>query len=597
VILAAVLILLTASLVMLILRLVLGIPSPEPPTPLETRSEDLKPPFLAPPFLAPSPLKRRIAVGRSSSVAYYWLAALIGTLTAWSFVLLSGPHPSYTLSLGIWRPATYFPDSPKILVDPISWSFALAIVTLALVVILTAPMRLSGNNWHAWASSLALAGFGLLAVLAGNPLTLMLAWAAIDILEIAILLVQVRDSKIYVQALTAFAARVGGLGLLLWADVSAKTIGNLWSFTPGASASTVQTRLSLVLLIAAGLRLGVLPLHMPFLQELPLRRGLGTSLRLVPVAASLVLLVRTANAGVPASWVPYLLALVGLSALYGAILWAFAPDELSGRPFWILGMTAFAVASAVCGLPGATLAWGMACVFSGGLLFLFSTRHRNLLPLLLFGLLGFLGLPFTPAWSGMQLYASLFDSARSKLFWLPLFLLAHALLVSGYILHSMRSEPTLKQSQRWMWVLYPLGLGMFPVVQFAWFWQVMHWSGTFQSLNINANIAAGWSVSALPLLTWIGGIITLGLAMLFLWISRQRHLKNDLYPHPRHWLLSIGQQIFSLSWFYNFLGFILRLIIRFVRLLTGVLEGDGGILWVLVLLALLVALLLGGGQL
>ena len=81
-----------------------------------------------------------------------------------------------------------------------------------LAVILTVPIRQQGINWHAWASSLALAGFGIAAVLAGNPLTLMLAWAAIDILEITILLVQVRESKVHVQTLVAFAARVGGLG-------------------------------------------------------------------------------------------------------------------------------------------------------------------------------------------------------------------------------------------------------------------------------------------------------------------------------------------------------------------------------------------------
>ena len=624
-ILVAVLILLATPLVMLILRLTIATPgalpflaqkpSSEPRTPLETRSEDLNPPSSIP----------RLVVGRSSPVAYYWLAALVGTLTAWPLVLLSKPRQAYTISLVTWSPATYFLDSPKILVDSISWSFALAIATLVLAVILTAPMRLPGISWHAWASSLALAGFGLLAVLAENPLTLMLAWAAIDILEIAILLVQVRDSRIHVQALAAFAARVGGLGLLLWADVTARTAGSLWSFTPGASSNTVQTHLSLVLIIAAGLRLGVLPLHLPFLKEPPLRRGLGTSLRLVPAAASLVLLVRTANVGVPAFWVPYLLVLVGLSALYGAILWAFAPDELSGRPFWILSMTAFAVASAVCGLPGASLAWGLACIFSGGLLFLVSDRHRNLLPLLLFGLLGFVGLPFTPAWGGMQLYASPSNGVRSMLYLLPIFLLAHALLVSGYIFHTMRSEPTLKQPQRWVWVLYPLGLSLLPLVQYAWFWYAIRWRvvlhpGDLQSLNLQSmsvyadithgwSLSAGWSISALPIMTWIGGVIALGVAMIFLWIGYRRRLTDGLYPpdglfppdglypHLPRGLLSIGQQIFSLNWLYKFLGIFLRLSVRFVRLLTGVLEGDGGILWVLVLLALLVALLLRGGQL
>ena len=228
-----------------------------------------------------------------SAYAYSWLIALVGSLAAWLLVLLARPRPAYVVSLVNWRPVTYFPDSPIILVDSISWPFALALATLVLAVIITVPIRQQGINWHAWASSLALVGFGLLAVLAGNPLTLMLAWAALDILEIFILLVQVRESKVLVQTLTAFTPGIGGLGLLLWADVAARAAGNPLTFI-GDSASVVPMNLSLFLLIALGLRLGVLPLHLPYFREPPMRRGLGTSLRLVPAAASLVLLARTA---------------------------------------------------------------------------------------------------------------------------------------------------------------------------------------------------------------------------------------------------------------------------------------------------------------
>ena len=623
-ILAAILLLLAAPLVMLILRLVQRIMQSNQRGALELQAS----------LIGRVPLVGRMIFSRSA-FAYYWLVALAGTLAAWVLVLLSRPRLMYTVTLVNWRPVTYFPDSPKILVDPVSWSFALALATLVLAVVLTVPMRQQGVNdgtvspplagvridhrWPAWASSLALAGFGLLAVLAGNPLTLMLAWAAIDILEIFILLVQVPESKVHVQALAALTARVAGLGLLLWAGVSAGSGGDHLSFT------TVPPRLGLFLLLAAGLRLGVLPLHLPFLQEPPLRRGLGTSLRLVPAAASLVLLTRTANAGVPASWAPYLLVLVGLSALYGAVLWFFAPDELSGRPFWILGMTAFAVASAVCGVPEASLAWGLACIFSGGLLFLFSVRNRNLLPLPLFGLLGFLGLPFTPAWGGMQLYAS------RSFYILPVFVLAHVLLVSGYIRHAMRPGSLTERSQRWVWVLYPLGLALFPIVQFGWLFQAMRWSGDLSgrppSVGLPYSPISLLDYSHLPLLTWLGGVVTLGLAVLLLWIGyrlradarqgrayrrtpqerayrstddrspSERHSPSERYPHQPGRLLSFGQRLFSLGWFYNLLGITLRLSVRFVGVVTGVLEGEGGILWVLAFLALMVALLLRGGQL
>jgi hypothetical protein len=540
-------------------------------------------------------LVQRVKIIRSV-YAYSWLFALGGSLLSWLLVLLARSRQVSLISLGNWRPVTYFPDAPKILVDPISWSFALAITTLVLAVILTVPIRQQGVNWHAWASSLALAGFGLLAVLAGNPLTLMLAWAAIDILEVSILLVQVGDSKVHVQTLAAFTARAGGLGLLLWADVAARSAGNGLSFTSDASASAVPARLSLFLLVAAGLRLGVLPLHLPYLQEPPLRRGLGASLRLAPAAASLVLLARTAYAGVPEAWLPALLVLVGLSALYGAFLWFTAEDEMSGRPFWILGMAAFVVASAACGVPEASLAWALACIFSGGLLFLSSVRHRNLLPLPIFGLLGFIGLPFTPAWGGMQFYTSL-----PSIFLIPVFTLAHALLISGYIRHAIRPEPMPENSQRWLWVLYPLGLALLPALQMVLFigpmffagpaWQVFRQSGDTGLLTTPGNYAH------LPVLTWTGSAIALGLAALFLWIKYRRRPNVELTPHLPPRLVSIIQKLFSLRWFYDLLGISLLLLVRFTRQLTAVLEGEGGILWVLVLLALLVALLLRGGQL
>ena len=540
-------------------------------------------------------LVQRVKIIRSV-YAYSWLIALAGSLAAWLLVLLARPRQVSLISLVNWRPVTYFPDSPKILLDPISWSFALALTTLVLAVIVTVPIRQQGANWHAWASSLALAGLGLLAVLAGNPLTLMLAWAAIDILEIAILLVQVRESKVHVHSLAALTARAGGLGLLLWADIAARSGGDGLSFISDASPAAIPNHLSLFLLIAAGLRLGVLPLHLPYLQEPPMRRGLGTSLRLVPAAAGLMLLARTADAGVPEAWVTALLVLVALSALYGAILWFTAADELSGRPFWILGMAAFSVASAVCGVREASMAWALACIFSGGLLFLLSARHRNLLPLPLFGLLGFIGLPFTPAWGGMQFYASL-----PSIFFIPVFLLAHALLVSGYIRHAVRPEPMPESSQRWLWVLYPLGLALLPVLQMVLVIGTMFFSGfawqVFRQAGDSSLLTTPGDYANLPLLTWAAGAFALGLAALFLWLKYRRRLNVQLSPFlPPKWVV-FTQKLFSLRWFYDLLGISMQILVRSVRQLTAVLEGEGGILWVLVLLALLVALLLRGGQL
>ena len=54
-------------------------------------------------------------------------------------------------------------------------------------------------------------------------------------------------------------------------------------------------------------------------------------------------------------------------------------------------------------------------------------------------------------------------------------------------------------------------------------------------------------------------------------------------------------QIFHFDWIYQILAFFLRIQSKIVYGFTLVLEGEGGILWALVFLALLVSLLVNGG--
>jgi hypothetical protein len=88
-------------------------------------------------------------------------------------------------------------------------------------VILTDVAR-ARADWSAWAASLVLAALGLLAVLAANPLTLLLAWAAIDLVEFFILLNHTGLSRENERVVIAFSVRVAGLLLLLWGVVVAR---------------------------------------------------------------------------------------------------------------------------------------------------------------------------------------------------------------------------------------------------------------------------------------------------------------------------------------------------------------------------------------
>ncbi len=512
------------------------------------------------------------------SMAYQWLIAVLATAIAWLAALFSRLRMPQSLALVDWQPGSIFASSPVLLVDAISWPFAAALAGLALAAILTASARLSQGNWRAWASNLFLTALGLLAVLAGNPLTLLIAWAAIDLVDVVILLLQLPESRVREQIVVSFAARAGGISLLIWAVLAAYTEGELLDFHAIPASS------GLFLLLAASLRLGVLPLHLPFLSVIPMRRGLGTTLRLVPAAASLALLARTAEVGVTPHLRLPLLALTVLAAAYGSFAWLTSPDELNGRPFWILGLASLSVAGAIKGLPAASLAWGLTCVLSGGLLFLFSARSRILLPVIGLGLLGITALPFTPAWLGSQIYligASGWPETVISL----LFLAAQVMLAAGFIRHGLRSGEPAHEMERWIWAVYPVGLLVLPVTAF-----VIGWWDLPELANIQ-------------LAEWLAGVLVT-LFIVLVWFLRPRlptpirelltAERGNWAGSSSGWVNSLWGTIVSFGWLYRIFWGIYRAIMRVIALFNQLLEGQGGVLWALVLLVLMLTILSQG---
>jgi hypothetical protein len=530
-----------------------------------------------------------------------WLLAVVGAIIAWAMVFLARLGMPQRVALFTWQPEALFPVSPSLLVDSTSWLFALGIATLVLSLTLTAVARIGTSNlasssvspdsgspitsvddsqppfadWRAWAGSLILSGFGLVSVLSGNLITLLLSWAALDIVEVIILLSQLKQSVDREKIMIAFSARLAGITMLLLGGIV------IWSEGGLLTLAAVSPRAGPYLLLAAGLRLGVLPLHLPFAQELLLRRGLGTALRLIPAAASLILLARSATVGVEGPLLIYLLTFSALAALVGSIAWLVARDELIGRPSWILGMASLAVAGALRTQPQVCLAWGIAGIFSGSLIFMTSIRRRSLLPLALLGALGISALPFTPAWYGALLYQS---SAAEKLVISPSisallsgsFLLAQAFLLAGYIRHSLRNVLNSAEIkglgvERWVWIIYPVGLTLLPLIHIIigwWFWP---------------------DTDHLPWIGWFGGLIACGVAT-GVWYLSQRVIRPQADASiPR--ITSFLGPVFSLNWLYRMVWVFYRISARLTALGSTILEGEGGILWTLVLLALIYVLL------
>jgi len=484
---------------------------------------------------------------------YPWILAASGAGLSLISIFLWQIHMPQSISLGSWQPATLFFSSPSLLADRISWPYALSLATLSAAVIWTSVVR-SEKDPVAWAGILLLAALGILAVAAENPLTLILVWTAIDVTELVIMLRSTEGAADNQGVVIAFASRMGGTALVMWAALITAAGGAPLNF------SAIPSNVGIFLLMAVGLRLGVLPLHLPYRKETNLRRGVGTSLRLVSAAASLSLLAHIPAIPMRSTLTLLLILLAGITAVYSSWMWLRASDEILGRPFWVLGMASLSVAASLNGNPIGSIGWGVLLIIVGGLLFLFSARQRSILWLPLIGVLELSSLPFTVSASGWQ------TAGMNWLFGIP-FLVAQALLIAGFFRHSLHpGETSLESQDRWVKVLYPAGLAMLAITAISlgfWGWGGAHLAGL------------GWQ-------TIVVDVLAVGIIVL---VSR---FMVRLKPagSTNQW-----SQLFRLEWLYKTLSNLYSLLQSLVGNLTSSFEGEGGLLWSFLLLVLFLSVL------
>jgi hypothetical protein len=490
---------------------------------------------------------------------FFWLGAVGGTLAAWALTWLWLLALPMKVDLPAWQPTSLFSEPVSFVADGISWPFALSLVTVALAVLLTEIARSELTNPLPWAGLLTLTGLGMLAVTANNPLTLLLIWAALDMAELITLLRAVDDPAASERAVIGFSTRVIGTGLMLWAHVVSIASGSRLGF------QAMPTQAGLFLLLAAGLRLGVLPLHLPFSSDSLSRRGVGTSLRLISAASSLILLARVAPGSTNSAIISILLVLVAITVVYAGWTWLRAPDDLAGRAFWVIGMAGLALAAALRANAVGAAAWGCALVLAGGALFLVSIQNPWLNRALMVGAFGLTALPFSLTASGWESKTGTFFLA-----W-PLLVTGQALLVAGFVRHSLRpgSRETLEGQPIWARNVYPAGIAVLLLTSLAL--GFLGWDG------------------ALRLGTWVPALLATILAIMLVWLTPRLRILNPIRAHwvrpaSRPWLGYFAQG------FWNTYHAVRRL----SDTITGVLEGEGSIMWTLLFLALFISLMSRG---
>ncbi len=512
---------------------------------------------------------RRLARG----VGFSWLTGVILSLIAWGGTLWLHWQELPGLELTPWRP--FDPsggDRIAFAWDDVSWTLGFGLVALLLCLLLTAPARIEqGSSPVTWTANLIISAIGLLAVTAVSPMAAVLAWTLLDIVELVLILRLVEGEKVARQAVNAFCAKAAGTLVMLWAMIQSRAEAGALEY------ATVQASTGVLILFAAGLRLGVLPLNVPYSSSLPRQRGLSLMLRMTSQAASLAVLARLPGGIFSDFWFHALMFVAAMATFYAATMWATARNEPDGRRYWSLALAGFAVAAALHGDRWAVLTWGAVLIISGGLISFYSARSKVLLFLPILGLIGLVGLPFTPAAEGVAGFA-----APPFHLWDLLFVLNLALLIAGYLRLSLLPGDSLEGLERWVYGVYPPGLILLALS--GWLIAIL---ANPDGLNPGVWWASlGASILAVPL---------------FL-VLRSRRIGEESVPAvsgraaaAMRIFRSVIDPVLKLSWLYRILGILFGALQRLTSLITRMLEGEGGVLWALLLVMLLLTVLAGGG--
>lgn len=506
-----------------------------------------------------------------------WLIAAVGSILAWSTLFYLRLRLPTTLPVLSWEgPSGILRGNFTLLLDYDSWPYAIALMTITLAVILTDAARTHFDSTpKSWSGSLAITALGLVAIQSGTGVMLMITLVIVDILELFYLLGTDETTGFGRRIILSFGIRIASTLTL-----SLATARN-WQLVATSDLNQISSGAGFLFMLAAGLRLGVFPLNLPFLQEHSLRRGVGNIIRLAPVTASLSLLARLPESIITpnlANWMPVFHGLLSIAALYAAIRWLMAVDAIEGRPYWIITWAALAIASVLNGSPGASLAWGIALILPGSLLFLYHPRIQRMNFLLFFGLIGLIGLPYTPVasgWSGLI--------ANGLNLWTFFYLIAHALMLMGYLKLSLEPGGDTSMLESWARLVYPLGLII--IVQSILALGLIGWPGSL-------TIGVWW----LPLLSLILIIVSFYLIQRSGFDTVNIKLpSSSVLSNVLNRVIPRIEPVFRLEWMYQLAWRIFDLISKFLKAFTIILEGEGGILWTILLLVLLISLLAGNG--
>ena len=452
--------------------------------------------------------------------------------------------------------------------DQFSWPYAIGITGLLASIVFTSSGELN-ESFHPtiWSNFLSITAVCIIVISASTPLALIISWSILDISELFIMIQISKDNKQIQRVIISYVLKTVGTFILLFAMVF--NIQNLVIM----DFVNLTGNTGLVVLLSICLRLGVLPIYIPYARKLEIQRGLLTILRLVIPATNLVILARMSETAVPYIYAPTLLLFASMAALFGSFMWLVARDELRGQSFWMIAFAGITIACVIRGKPYNSLPWGIAMLLCGGLLSLYSIRNWLLSVFIFIGFVNLSGIPFTltsSGWEGIIIAPfNLMDI---------IILVSIVLLLTGYLHCIFKPGDKFIGKENWIKITYPFGLIL--ILLTIIFESYLGWTNSF-------DLGMIWP-----------GLLSLTISLLLIvvvYLLRRFLSRNLMKSTSRNPVITnirpLMLNILELRWLLNILEYLYRFFQRMIVFVTEILEGDGGVIWSFLFLIIIITVI------
>jgi hypothetical protein len=496
-----------------------------------------------------------------------WILMAAVSILLWLIIVIIPHDGTVAFTIKDWFSSDVSRISLTFAINPTNWAIVFTLLSVHIAFLFVSGSKQELNRdfifWVLEAGQIILA---YIAVTAADLWTVIIAWTAMDFGSLVFLLFMHKEPT-NSQVITPLFFKLLGSLLLIYATAISSGGNNqilLLTNIPAASSG--------LFFAAAILHCGVLPFRFPRKEKTEIGTVTGLFFYLIPFISSLFLVVYLPYEEIP--FLSYiLLSIFSIAGMYYfGLLWTQSRDEGNGIYYLTLAFTAFTIFRFITGTHQDLVPWLVLTLLGGCWMMLFSHRGSStrFLPVSL--LISMMGIPFTLTSYGSSLFFA--DGFKFSIIFVLMFQIIYLLGFYSFLTSKKEQFDELDSSSQLNYLIAIL----FSVLAILLI--------SYRSSGSLLNEISNW---------WACLPAILALAGYYLWKRR----KTDKSPaetiktdQPR--IDGRIAKILSFNWLITTATFIAERLRPIANGFSNLMEGEGGILWSIVFMALLVTLLRTG---